>query len=133
MQRDMTPTAPSAIGAATGSIWTTSGPQPRLDSIEKDPPPCESLPERIRVVMSNKGLDRAKERLVKVRVEIPTYGTPEQAQKTAENAIRIHAVSFQTTLTGKYKGQSFTYNANGNKVPQEPASDDPVRRQTIHD
>jgi hypothetical protein len=76
----------------------------------------ELLPERVRVIMSNKNPDRAKERLVKVSLEIPTYGTPEQAEQTAERAIKMTAISFQTEMTGKYKGKSFTYNHRGNRV-----------------
>jgi hypothetical protein len=82
----------------------------------------ELLHERVRVVMSNKGLDRSKDRLVKVSVEIPTFGTSEQGEQTAERACQTLAVSFQTTLSGKYKGKTFTYNAKGNRVPDESES-----------
>jgi hypothetical protein len=74
--------------------------------------------------MSNRGVDRAKERLVKVSLEIPTYGTKEQAEQTAERATKEMAVRFATTLTGKYKNKSFTYTARGSKVPDEPQEEE---------
>lgn len=75
--------------------------------------------ERIRVVMSNHPIDRSKERLVKISLEIPTFGTPEQAEQTARNAVQSLAVSFSTTLTGSYKKHRYTFNAKGNPVPEE--------------